>query len=601
MEKLKDSCDISLPRNERVQDVFGMPSALSFPFDVIFREPSISSFQVCPKCQAKYIDRCPICTSCEIKSREINVSLHLKKNPIPLLIFINIENCHKIYITYFLQLLRQSFPTKEIVIVFHSDHMTILKTPHKEFILPENEWNINHNNYSFKASEMTDQFIDSLFNHIIPSTTIAPLLLDICTSVISHICLFTSCAIDLPQDISNYRKKLYHSSSSIDQFVFKMDKPTALSVVFSKDSNGHFYAYDQYTLTQFPKDILQVIQTPRLYNLRLVTILPGFEVQSMVPKSFTYSSDQTLTLFVNSINDHEEKYIQCQTQWYYQLENGDCCQCIINETFNSSNKILELYRSYQTSEYVINLAKFTLSKRNDILEDGRINFFKQLVGCMLNYYELSSISQFPFNRDLLGSICCHLLNSPAFSGDQSDVDHSDKNIVKCLIEREMITKKSWKELELYFNRDLYYIKVMSEDYKLVQTFNIPYQSERFIGQSWLIERKDKIATHLIFKESEDAWRIFGDKWYLKDEEYLIGVWKEIMDTNISNDPTFFDSKLRKIKYHFKVIEDYGELIPFCYDGMANLYRDEALFKINLLKRMDEIKRRNETTYLFPHA
>ena len=105
---------------------------------------------------------------------------------------------------------------------------------------------------------------------------------------------------------------------------------------------------------------------------------------------------------------------------------------------------------------------------------------------------------------------------------------------------------------------------------------------------------------MIYKSSQEAQIIFGENWNELPEEELSRVWKNILDSNVSSDPMFFDNKLRRLKSKFKIIEDYGELIPYFYDGMANLYRDEALFKINFMKKIDEKKKRSEVQYTFSH-
>ena len=88
MDKLHGEHDIYLAKNERVQDIYGIPSAIRFPISTLFKYDSKQiQFQTCSKCHSKFVERCPICVQYELKHREINVIQKQTKQPVPLILF----------------------------------------------------------------------------------------------------------------------------------------------------------------------------------------------------------------------------------------------------------------------------------------------------------------------------------------------------------------------------------------------------------------------------------------------------------------------------------------------------------------------------------
>ena len=137
MDKLHNQQkDFYLAKNERVQEIFGIPSAITFPISTLMKyESKQLNFLSCPKCHSKFIDKCPICVSYEMRRREINVIQKQSKQPIPMIIFLNVNQTHFGYALYFIQLLRNYYPEKRIALAFCRGDNIILRSSTKEIIL----------------------------------------------------------------------------------------------------------------------------------------------------------------------------------------------------------------------------------------------------------------------------------------------------------------------------------------------------------------------------------------------------------------------------------------------------------------------------------
>ncbi|ELP90044.1 hypothetical protein EIN_403880 [Entamoeba invadens IP1] len=603
---------LRLPLSSRVQDVFSLPTFLPINLPSLFSHPIIGvpQYLVCQTCKSKYTLSCPVCNFSQtnssfslhtIQNTQSGLSKEFKdsKGPVPMIIVVNTINEHMPYVNYFLTMLSQF--DRDVLLILPSDTFCVIPHPSREIILTHSDTLlVNLRHHTFSSRLMNATFISEriLNQKISPTNDLTNLITEL-ASELTHIVIFTSDPLALPKDIQSLRNNLYHSSSTIDQFVFNLTPRTCLAQVFSKDTNGYFCAYDKFSIVNFPSDCERVIKSQKIYNLRIVAIMPGVLVENMTPKSFTYSTDQTITLFLKT-KDNLKENVRAQFQFNFVHENGCNYLGILNETFETTNRLQQLFSNYDAADFLAFVAKYAIHTTNGTVSDARNKFMTMITQCFFNFYDISHTSQFPYNRDTIGYFCCHILNSPSFNGDEAESGYEDSVLVKCLMERNFIVGSSTQEIAKFYDKDLYYVKLVSEDERFIHVVNVPYQTERFVGQEWLIHKYRGVATHLIFKTSKTAQHMFGPDWLDVGEEELENRWKEIMK-GVSNDPAFFEPKLKSVKHKINIVGDYSAVLPFCYDGMPNRYRDPALFKINLIKKIEETKKRNETTYLFPHV
>ena len=71
---------------------------------------------------------------------------------------------------------------------------------------------------------------------------------------------------------------------------------------------------------------------------------------------------------------------------------------------------------------------------------------------------------------MLSSFVCKMLNKPLFCCNQ--VDGTNKNLifVKGISERLKVIQLPWKKIVEFYDRDLFYIKIGSIEYKILQDF-----------------------------------------------------------------------------------------------------------------------------------
>ncbi|KAL7715329.1 Uncharacterized protein QTN25_007252 [Entamoeba marina] len=541
---------IVLAKNQQVQDLYGLPSVVSFNVNQLLQPISKDEIFVCKKCNSKYSSSsngCLICNKLMLDKKQYISSSIQKKQPIPLLFFSNLFIHHHWYAFHYLQLLKQYSPTKYILLLSIQYNKLVISTPHLDIVIPQNEWIINPNLYAFRCDQLTDDFITSYLNRSQQTNDIFPLLFNILTTQISQLLLFTSKPFSCASNIKSIRNKLYHSSSSFDQFVFEQTKESFVNFTLSKDCNSNYYNYTDITLPKFKNDCINHIKIQKLFNCRILVVFPGFEANEITPKSFVYSTDQTLSLFVRCKND-QNSFVNAQFQFQFTTDQGDCISTICTESFRVTNKLLQLYNCIGMEYYFINLFKYVLIQSHVTIEDVRNSFLSKLVDCMYNYYDIVHVSHFPFNSDNLSKFCCHLLNSPSLTGDYVQDINKDMILLKCITERHF----------------------------------------------------EKNVHHYIYKESPYLITVFGDNWNELTENQMKIRWQEVMEMNASGDSMFFDQQLKSMKHSFNIVDNYQDLLVNCEDGMLYKYRDSSLFKINLLRRIEDKKKRSEQSYIIPH-